>query len=65
MSRQGITYLLEQLISNKLSKEELDEFLAGLHNPEDRQAYSDVLEAYFTELLNQHEYQPESDKQTE
>ncbi|GAB4016801.1 hypothetical protein EXU85_08330 [Spirosoma sp. KCTC 42546] len=65
MSRQGITYLLEKLISNNLSKEELDEFLAGLHSPEDRQAYSDVLEAYFTELLNQHEFQPEPDKQPE
>ena len=65
MSRQGTTYLIEQLIRSNLSKEELDEFLAGLNNPADRQAYSEVLEAYFTELLNQHEHQPEPDKQPE
>ncbi|MVM28673.1 hypothetical protein GO755_01420 [Spirosoma sp. HMF4905] len=62
MARQGATHLIEQLIRSNLSKEELDEFLAGLHRPEDRQAYSDLLEAYFIELLNQHEQQPESDK---
>ncbi|MVM38104.1 hypothetical protein GO730_11775 [Spirosoma sp. HMF3257] len=65
MSGQSTTYLIEQLITSKLSKEEFDEFLASLNNPEDRQAYSEVLEAYFTELLNQHECQPESDKQSE
>lgn len=65
MSRQGVTYLIEQLIRSKLSKEEFDEFLASLNNPEDRQAYSEILEVYFTELLNQHENQPEPDKQPE
>ncbi|AKD54409.1 hypothetical protein [Spirosoma radiotolerans] len=65
MERQGITYLIEQLIRQKLSKEEFDELLASLHYPAMRQAYSDILEAYFTELLNQHEYQPEPGKQPE
>ncbi|QMW03943.1 hypothetical protein [Spirosoma foliorum] len=65
MERQGVTHLIEQLIHGKLSTEELDQFLAGLHKPEERQAYSEILEAYFIELLNQHEHQPEADKQPE
>ena len=51
MSNQDSSYLIEQLLSNKLTRGELDAFLAGLTNPSDRQVYSDVLETYFQELL--------------
>ncbi|AUD05000.1 hypothetical protein [Spirosoma pollinicola] len=64
MSTPDSNYLIEQLLKNKLSGAELDLFLAGLHKPDAIQTYSEVLEALFTELLNQHPYQPEPDKQT-
>ncbi|WP_232540891.1 hypothetical protein [Spirosoma endbachense] len=64
MSNHDSSYLIEQLLKNNLSSAELDTFLAGLHNDEAIQAYSDVLETYFNELLKQNEHQPESDKQT-
>lgn len=66
MSNHDSSYLIEQLLNNNLSRAELDEFLAGLHDDDDAiQAYSDVLEAYFNELLRQNDHKPESDKQTE
>lgn len=65
MSNHDSSYLLEQLLNNNLSKAELDEFLAGLHNDDAIQVYSDVLEAYFNELLRQNDHTPEPDKQAE
>ncbi|GAB3704718.1 hypothetical protein GCM10027592_36410 [Spirosoma flavus] len=60
MSNHGSSYLIEQLLNNKLSRAELDEFLAGLHNESSLQTYSDALETHFNELLNQ--YSPPSEK---
>jgi hypothetical protein len=65
MSTLDSNYLIKQLLNNNLSRAELDEFLAGLHNQDAIQTYSEVLEAYFNALLTQHINQPEPDKQTE
>ena len=51
--------LADKLITNKLSGAELDEFLGGLHNNDDRQAYSDVLVKHFNELLHEAEHPPD------
>ena len=59
MVNQGSKYLIEQVISSKLSKVELDEFLAGLHSENAVQLYSDVLKKLFEELVNQRGQQPE------
>lgn len=63
MSSDNTTYLLEKLIRNKLSGEELDAFLAGLANPEVAQAYTALLEAYFQELIDQHAGKPLSENE--
>jgi len=63
MSNHGSRYLIEQLINNKLSRAELDAFLAGLHTDDAIQAYSDVLESYFNDLLTQYEPPPDADEQ--
>ncbi|WP_420149527.1 hypothetical protein [Spirosoma sp.] len=60
MAKHRSNYLIDQLISNKLSRSELDEFLAGLHNEEAMQAYSEALETHFKTLLGQQENLPES-----
>lgn len=49
--------MIEKLISNRLSAEELSELLAGTHDEAVQQAYSDALEKYFNRLLAE-----ESDK---
>lgn len=61
MSNHDSNYLIGQLLTNRLSGAELDSLLAGLHSPTARQAYSDVLEAYFNNLLAQHDPPPEPD----
>lgn len=58
MSNQDSRYLIEQLLNNKLSGAELDDFLAGLHDESRLQVYSESLERYFNELLSQHEPPP-------
>lgn len=65
MSEQYATYLLEQLIRNKLSIEELGEFLAGLEDEDSAQTYSDILEAYFQELIRQQIPEPSADDDVE
>jgi hypothetical protein len=65
MSNHGSNYLIEQLLNNKLSEGELDEFLAGLHNEDVKKTYSDVLEAFFNELVNQPEHPPDVDAPTD
>lgn len=65
MSGQYATYLLEQLIRNKLSIEELGEFLAGLEDEDSAQTYSDILEAYFQELIRQQIPEPSADDDVE
>lgn len=61
MAQQRSNYLVDQLLSNKLSPAEFDEFLVRLHNPDDLQTYSDALEVYFNGLVNEPDPPPESD----
>lgn len=49
--------LINKLISNKLSAEELSELLEGITSEEDQQKYSDILEIYFDKLLKEEEKQ--------
>jgi hypothetical protein len=51
MSLSRAEKLINKLISNKLSGEELSELLEGITSEEDQQKYSDVLEIYFNNLL--------------
>lgn len=51
MSVSRAQILIEKLISNRLSAEELSELLAGTHDEVVQQAYSDALEMYFNRLL--------------
>ncbi|MCF0069461.1 hypothetical protein LZD49_03200 [Dyadobacter sp. CY261] len=51
MSVPRAKILIEKLISNRLSTEELAELLAGTHDEAVQQAYSDELEVYFNQLL--------------
>ncbi|ACT91878.1 hypothetical protein [Dyadobacter fermentans] len=51
MSVPRAKILIEKLISNRLSAEELSELLAGAHDEAVQQAYSDALEVYFNQLL--------------
>jgi hypothetical protein len=48
-------YLVGQLLSNKLSKEEFDELLTGLGETEMSPEYSGILEEYFNKLMSEHE----------
>ena len=45
--------LINKLIANKLSGEELAELLAGINNENEQQKYSDALEIYFDQLLKE------------
>lgn len=51
MSVSRAQILIEKLISNRLSAEELSELLAGTNDETVQQAYSDALEVYFNRLL--------------
>lgn len=53
MSVPRAKILIEKLISDRLSAEELSELLAGTHDAGSRQAYSDALEVYFHQLLEE------------
>jgi hypothetical protein len=46
-------YLMDRLISNQLSKEELAELLADIGEREMSPEYSDILERYFNQLLGE------------
>lgn len=49
--------LINKLISNELSAEELSELLEGITSEGDQQKYSDVLETYFNKLLKEEKKQ--------
>ncbi|WAC10366.1 hypothetical protein [Dyadobacter pollutisoli] len=51
MSLSRAEKLINKLISNKLTGEELSELLEGITSEEDQQKYSDALEIYFNNLL--------------
>ncbi len=44
-------YLVEALINNKLSREDLDDLVSGMNDDKIVEVYSDVLEGYFNDLL--------------
>lgn len=51
--------LINKLIANKLSGDELTELLAGISNENEKQKYSDALEIYFNQLLRDNRDEPE------
>jgi hypothetical protein len=51
MERSRPDYLMDRLINNQLSKEELEELLAGIGETEMSPEYSHILENYFNQLL--------------
>jgi hypothetical protein len=57
MERSRAKSLIDKLLINELSKEELDELLAGLGEKEMAPEYSTILEHYFNQLLNENEQQ--------
>ncbi|GAB3169544.1 hypothetical protein [Telluribacter humicola] len=57
MANQRAEYLIEKLLKNELSAQELDEFLAGLRDSDLQTYYSSLLSKYFDSLLEQN--QPE------
>ncbi len=57
MERSRPQYLIDKLLSNELSKEELNELLAGLGENEMSPEYSAILETYFNQLITEHEQQ--------
>ncbi|MCE7066226.1 hypothetical protein [Dyadobacter sp. CY326] len=55
MSLSRAETLINKLINNKLSGEELSELLEGINSAEDQQKYSDALEIYFDYLLKENQ----------
>ncbi|REA59052.1 hypothetical protein DSL64_19025 [Dyadobacter luteus] len=55
MSVTRAEYLIDRLISNNLSADELQELLNGVSNEEEQRKISDVLEKYFNRLLQEDE----------
>ena len=53
MSFSRAEILINKLISNKISEEELAELLAGISDDEGGKTYSDALEIYFNRLLKE------------
>ncbi|NIJ55860.1 hypothetical protein [Dyadobacter arcticus] len=53
MSLSRAEKLINKLISNKLSGEELSELLEGISSEKEQQQYSDALEIYFNQLLKE------------
>lgn len=51
MSSSRPEYLMDKLIKNTLTKEELEELLAGIGEKEMSSDYSEILERYFKQLL--------------
>ncbi|TDE12769.1 hypothetical protein [Dyadobacter psychrotolerans] len=61
MSLSRAEYLINRLISNNLSGEELSELLEAVGNEEQQHSYSDVLENYFYRLVQESENDAGSD----
>ncbi|MCF0063896.1 hypothetical protein MUK70_26835 [Dyadobacter chenwenxiniae] len=55
MSLSRAETLINKLISNKLTGQELSELLEGINSEKDQQKYSDALEIYFDYLLRQNQ----------
>jgi hypothetical protein len=58
MSLPRAEYLINRLISNSLSEDELSELLAGVGNESEQQGYSDILESYFNRLVRENGENP-------
>ena len=55
MSLSRAEYLINRLIDNKLSGEELSELLDGVGSEQQQQQYSVILENYFNKLVQENE----------
>lgn len=55
MSVTRAEYLIDRLISNNLSREELAELLSSVSDVDQQQRISDALEVYFYKLLEENE----------
>ncbi|MCF2486560.1 hypothetical protein [Dyadobacter sp. CY347] len=55
MSLSRAETLINKLITNKITGEELSELLEGINSEKDQQKYSDALEVYFDYLLRQNQ----------
>ncbi len=53
MTQSRAENLINKLIANKISGEELGELLEGVKNEDEQQKYSDALEIYFDRLLKE------------
>ena len=53
MSLSRAEYLINRLIDNKLSGEELTELLDGVGSDDEQQHYSEILESYFNRLVQE------------
>ena len=62
MSLSRAEYLIEKLISNNLSGEELSELLDGVSNENDKEHYSEILEIYFNRLVQENDDTPEAEE---
>ncbi|WP_435355720.1 hypothetical protein [Emticicia sp. SJ17W-69] len=51
MSSSRPEYLMDKLIKNTLTKDELEELLAGIGENEMSSDYSEILERFFKQLL--------------
>lgn len=51
MKRPSSQLLLDKLINNDLSLEELNQFLLGLKEQKTEEEYSEILKKYFEKLL--------------
>jgi hypothetical protein len=58
MSLPRAEYLINRLISNNLSEDELSELLAGVGHESEQQGYSDILESYFNRLVRENGENP-------
>lgn len=56
MPQSRARYLMDQLLSNTLSKDEFDELLGSLGQDQMAKDYSDLLEEYFNDLLTRHHH---------
>jgi hypothetical protein len=63
MTPTRVEKLIDKLIANKLSGEELGELLEGINNENEQQKYSDALEIYFDRLLNEHAGEKEQNQE--
>ena len=53
MASPSSAYLMDKLLKNEISQEELAELLANIGENEMSEEYSDVLEKYFNKLMSE------------